>query len=326
LAGGRDARDDERATLVACSGGADSSALAILLADVRAARVVLAHVVHDMRPRRDALMDRDAARDLALRLGRPFVEVEIEVRPLAGNPESAARTLRYRALARLARAQGCPYVATAHHGDDQLETVLMRLMRGAGPRGLAGVRPSRPLSRSVTLVRPMLAVTHADAERVCRAAGWAWSEDRTNADITRLRSALRTSVTPALRSLAPALTRRIEAVTELLSDCADLVDSKALPVLSAGRASESGLRWKRESLRALPRAVLGEVLRSAVGEVGGRRDRATHSAMTRLRDAIVDQEGAPREFRVSGARVTVAADDVEIAPLSPPRAPPRAPS
>jgi len=323
LAGGTAARDDERPTLVACSGGADSAALAIVLSLVPAAKIIIAHVVHDMRPSEEALADRDAVRALAERLGRPFVESSVSIKSSRGNAESIARTKRYRALTRLARDNNCPFVAVAHQGDDLLETMLMRLLRGAGPRGLAAIAPARPLSKSITLIRPMLALSRADSERLCRAAGWTWSEDRTNSDPSRFRAALRTRVTPILKELSARAIQRVSASAEVLRETADYIAGRARLVLEEGRTpsiataapvADAALSWPRDRLRDIDPAVLSEVVRQSAAELcGGRsRDRLSHITLRRVRDAVLDNTGGERQFSVAGVRVMVRAAQVEL--------------
>src|SRR5262249_13089156 len=127
--------DRARRTLIACSGGGDSCGLALALAAAisnPADLLVIAHLVHDMRPESEPLAHRDAPRDLASALGLPFVERSIRVKTAGGNAEAVARRLRYQALAQLASEHGCPFIATAHHAQDQLETMLMALIRGSG--------------------------------------------------------------------------------------------------------------------------------------------------------------------------------------------------
>jgi len=323
LAGGAGARDDERATLVACSGGADSSALAIVLSMVSAAKVVIAHIVHDMRPPEESLADRNAVRALAERLGRPFVEASVSVKESRGNAESIARTKRYRALARLARENGCAYVAVGHQGDDLLETVIMRLLRGAGPRGLAAISPSRPLTRSVSLIRPMLSLARADSERLCRAAAWTWCEDRTNTDPSRFRAALRSRVTPVLKELSARAIERVGASAQVLRETADYIAGRARVVMEEGRAAPvpgvnqpaaGTLRWPRARLRTIDPAVLSELVRQSAAEItGGRgRDRLSHVSLRRVRDAVLDADGGERRFNLAGVRIVVRAAEVEL--------------
>src|SRR5262245_14043976 len=113
LTGGKDVRDAKRRTLIACSGGADSRALALALA-AASNNLIVGHVVHDVRPESESLTDRDAARDVAHFTGLDFRDRSIQVRSLAGNTEANARRLRYAALLDLAREHACIAVATAH--------------------------------------------------------------------------------------------------------------------------------------------------------------------------------------------------------------------
>lgn len=308
-------------TLVACSGGADSSALVIALAAglgrKAAGLLTVAHVVHDMRPREETLADRDAARSLAAGLGLEFVEAEVSVRgggAGARNAEAAARRERYAALRRLAREAGIGFVATAHHGGDQVESVLMGLLRGSGPRGLSGAAPSRQLAHGVRLVRPMLGVGRADCERICRLVGWAWREDTTNLDITRLRSALRHGVVRELVRLRPRAEARIAAAAELLRDAAGVVEDRAAAVVQMAERGEGRVTWRRADLAQERAVVVGETLRMAAAELtGGRgRDRLTLRAVGPAVRAIRGEPGRPREFawrgvvcRVTSRRVSV---------------------
>lgn len=237
LTGGTRVRDAERSTLVACSGGADSSALAIALATAPA-RVALAHVLHDMRPPDEAIADRNAVRALADRLGLDFLESSVGVRSRSGNTERIARDLRYEALDALCAEAGCAYVATAHHADDQLETVLMRILRGAGPVGLAGIAPSRPLSRS-TLVRPMLVIEREECEGICLANGWVWREDLTNLDTTRTRAAIRHNVIPELKAIRPDAARRAAVSADTCRDASSSLGAVARRLDRAARIRPS---------------------------------------------------------------------------------------
>lgn len=313
------------AVLVACSGGADSSSLAIALSAAggrEPARVVLAHIVHDLRPRAEALADRDATRKLAGLLGLEFVEAEVHVRRGAArraNAEGAARAARYAALAELAKREGLGFIATAHHADDQLETVLMALMRGAGPRGLAGVAESRPLASGVRVIRPMLAagVSRGDAERICRDFGWEWREDATNTDQSRLRAAVRLQVIPVIKSIRPRAASRACAMARLMHDVERLVRGGAAR-LWARRESEAATgsaRWNRPALRRVSAAVLGELVRGSARQLDGpsaRADRLGQSALGPVVRAIKDDSTEPRRFTIGGIEVDVTSRTVTI--------------
>jgi tRNA(Ile)-lysidine synthase len=296
-------------TLVACSGGADSSALVLALCAVAPGKVVVGHVVHDLRPATEAEADRDAVRALCVRLGVPFVEARVRPGQAAaqqGNAEGEARRMRYAALAELANQNGCGFVATAHHAGDQLETVLMRVLRGAGPAGLGGVAARRRLGRGVVLVRPMLGVTPADARRVCAQVGWTPREDATNADLSRFRNRLRAKVVPALVEAVPDALARAGAFAEAMVPFAAMVRREAA-VLLEGAAVDVGIRvvFDRAALRRASGAVAGDAMRGAylrlTGGRGGDRVGARH-----VREAMRLVNGAGRgEVAWAGARVRV---------------------
>ncbi|VAX42586.1 tRNA(Ile)-lysidine synthetase, partial [hydrothermal vent metagenome] len=165
LTGGQPADDHDRRTLVACSGGADSVALVLMLAAGGGvgSEIVVGHVLHDLRSADETAADRDLVAGLAARLGLRFVEAPVTVRDQPGNAEGNAREARYHQLERLAWETGCPFVATAHHANDQVETMLMAMLRGAGVGGMAGMEPRRGLGeRGIALVRPMLEIGGAE--------------------------------------------------------------------------------------------------------------------------------------------------------------------
>jgi tRNA(Ile)-lysidine synthase len=315
LTGGtsRSIPETDRRTLVACSGGADSSALVLALAAVTG-ELVVGHVVHDLRPRDEAGGDRDAALALAGRLGLPFDEAEICARTLPGNTEANARRLRYTALEDLALRHGCAFIATAHHGDDQVETVLMALLRGAGPLGLGGIRPSRRLSDKLTLIRPALALDRDECRRLCVAAGCAWREDLTNLDTSRLRAAIRSEIIPALKRLRPGLIRRVGDSATLLRDAAGLIDERAAALVEAARQLDDSILWPRGALRGQPDAVLGQAIRRAAGQLEGGRgaDALGSAALGPLLRAIREWDAEPRLFELSGIRAVVSVDRVSL--------------
>src|SRR5436190_2682707 len=157
--------------VVAVSGGADSVALLLSLRQLRAAPLVLAHLNHQLR---GAESDADEAfvRDLHARLlaqgGQrvqlcvTHLDMAARAAVLGDNLEGVARDERYRWLGEIARQHGMSLVATGHTADDQAETILHRLLRGAGLQGLRGIAERRPLVEGVHLIRPLLDVTHEE--------------------------------------------------------------------------------------------------------------------------------------------------------------------
>lgn len=323
LTGGSGVRDPQRRTLIACSGGADSSALAVLLAaaagDHAPTSLVVAHIRHDLRPPEQTEPDEAAVGSLAEAIGVPFVRAEVAVRELEGNAEGNARRARYRALGVLARAAGCAYVATGHHADDQLESVLMAVVRGAGASGLRGVHESRAFGR-LRVIRPMLGLTRAQCREVCARAGVEWREDQTNADAALLRGALRSRVVPALAEIRPSAADRATAMAALMADVAGLLEDRARALLGdalpRGDDSERtcSLTWPRERLRRERVVVLGEVVRTAAGVIAGRarRDSLSAASLTQIARMIRDSHVEPRTRILGPVEVIITAREFSV--------------
>jgi len=179
---------------LAVSGGPDSLALLLLAAEARPLRVEAATVDHVLRP--ESRAEADMVSKLCEHLGVPHKILTVK---WAEKPESAiqerARLMRYRLLGDWARERGLNAILTAHHLDDQAETFLMRLSRGAGVRGLAGMRRvAKVAGGDVALVRPLLGWRHSELEAVCAAAGIQPVQDPSNEDAqferVRMRAAL----------------------------------------------------------------------------------------------------------------------------------------
>lgn len=301
-----------QAVMVACSGGADSTALVLALAASRAPMFV-AHVVHDLRPEGEALADRDAAARLAQQLGVPFSEARVKVRGQRGNAEAAARRLRYAALAKLAQEAGVRYIATAHHAGDQAETLLMNLVRGSGLRGLRGMSLQRAAAlpeagvAAPRVIRPMLDVTAGDARRLCGLAGVPWQEDATNADTSRLRAAIRHRVLPLLEEIRPGCTRRLAGAATAHRAAMGALNSR---VAALGPARSS---WERSVLREQSPLGLGllwrEVVRVHAAPGAGAARRSQIEALTRYARSSGTE---PKIFRLGPLEILADAHLVQV--------------
>jgi tRNA(Ile)-lysidine synthase len=219
---GRGLLRDGDHVLVAVSGGADSLVLLDCLCRIRGAldlRLAVGHVDHGLRP--GSAADAEAVLAHAAALGLPAfatrVDVAAAVREGGRTVEEAGRELRTAALAAMARRRRLRVVATGHTATDQAETVLMRLVRGTGPLGLAGIDPARRDG----FVRPLLCATRDEVRRYARAARLPVREDETNRDERHLRNRVRLKLLPLLRRMNP----RIEAALAALADDAAGLDT-----------------------------------------------------------------------------------------------------
>ncbi len=211
---------------VAVSGGADSVALLRLLLEVRAELGLVLSVVHfDHRIRGEAsAADAEFVRALAAEHGLPFhlgsEDVPRRARELRLSLETAARQLRYDYFHGLISSGELTRIATAHTLDDQAETVLQRLIRGAGTRGLAGIYPRLPepeagASQSCPpqIIRPLLAVLRSEVERYLRSLGQPWREDASNQDLHHSRNRVRHRLLPLLEQEFNPSIRKVLADT-----------------------------------------------------------------------------------------------------------------
>lgn len=179
---------------LAVSGGADSLALLLLAQEALFGRIAVASVDHGLRP--EAAGEVALVERIAGERGIPFTALAVRLRP--GNTQAQARAARYAALAQWAGDAGLGAVATAHHADDQAETLLMRLNRGSGLSGLAGVRArSLVAGTEVPLLRPLLGWRKAELAAIVAAAGLTPVEDPSNSDPAFDRARLRAQLAAA---------------------------------------------------------------------------------------------------------------------------------
>lgn len=272
--------------LVACSGGPDSIATLIAVARSHAGGVTAAWFDHAMRPAAEVAREGAVARRVACDLGVPVVEGRARTRP---HGEAAARTARYRWLARAAAKVGVIACVTGHTRDDQAETVLLRLVRGAGARGAAGmaadapwpvVVPSAPALR---LLRPLLDVSRVEVEAYLAALGVDAAQDPSNESREYARNRVRHDVLPLLAEvnsnaaahLAAFAAREREDDAALSAWAARWLDAYTKP--SAG-----ALALPRKALAALPQAVARRALAEAGARLGLPLGEAHIEALGRL--------------------------------------------
>jgi tRNA(Ile)-lysidine synthase len=278
--------------LAAVSGGADSVALLDVLRALAPGLDVTIRAVHvDHGLRGESGADATFVTDLCRAWGIPLRVERVEVArsgPRASweGLEAAARRARYAAFRRAAAAAGADRVATAHTVDDQAETLVMRLLEGAGPRGLGGIAPVRG-----AYVRPLLETRRAEVEAHLRARGIAWVDDSTNRDPRFLRNRVRADVLPFLAAcLDPNVAERLAEGAAGARALVAGLEREARDVLARlGTREADGIVLPAREVGALPEELGVEVLRAAaaaLGEGGARRapgERALRRALDPFR-------------------------------------------
>ncbi len=288
--------------LVGLSGGSDSVGLTRLLQDLAEHAeftvVGLAHLNHRLRA--SSARDEAFCRDFAERVRLPLVVDQAAVRDFAAaeslSLEDAARRLRYAFLERTAAERGADRIAVGHTQNDQAETFLLKLIRGAGLRGLGGIYPQRG-----AVIRPLLDVTRAEIQSYLASRAETWIEDETNDDLTNPRNRIRHRVLPELdRALGGWAGGAIARAAALIREDGQWLDALAeqrLRILA--RPTADGLEIDVRHLIENPPPVVRRVLLSAMREAGGARE----IGLEHVEAVAALLNGAQGGVDVPGARV-----------------------
>ena len=294
-----------KSLLIAVSGGPDSTALLAMAAEWarRARRVAAATVDHGLRP--ESAAEAQAVAAMSAKLGVAHATLVWAAAKPSARLQERAREARYRLLIDHARAIGADAIATAHHADDQAETVLFRLMRGSGVAGLAGME-ALSAREGITIARPLLGVAKCDLVAFCRSRGLAFIDDPSNADPrfarTRLRALLARLSEEGLD--AEGLTRLARRAAEADAALARMTDD-----FEARLGAKSPI--DASALFAAPIAIVQRVLARRIAAAGGREEsriglEKIEALALRLRDALAT--GRTLGANVGAALVRLSAD------------------
>ena len=317
LAGLRDAMRpwSGAGVVVAVSGGGDSVGLLrglVAVGPELGLRLAVACFDHATRAGESA---RDAAFvvDLAGRLGLP-VDVGRWQHDRPTHFEADARRARYAWLLGVAQARGAAAVAVGHTSDDQAETILHRVVRGTGLRGLGGMPPRRRLGSGVTLVRPILGATRAEIRRYLASIDQSWREDASNADQARTRARVRHDLLPRLAAdYNPDVAAALVRLGHLAASATARADRRAARRLArlvvARDAATVGL--DRAGLRRLVPADRVDVLRLAWRRQGWPEGEMTHRRWLRL-DALAAEGGTARVAIGAGVEAATTPDRLTL--------------
>lgn len=253
--------------LVAISGGADSTALLRAIASLKqaqggAGRLFAAHVNHQMR---GAESDADAqwVGDFCNQISVPLTIAGAQQSPQS---EEEARSVRYELLQQMAGELGARYIVTAHTRDDQIETILHRIMRGTGMAGLVGIPGARPLSPAVTLVRPLLQVSRSMVEQYLRELCQDYRTDSTNLDRRYTRNWIRHELLPLLSKRTDGFApQALLQLSEQAGEAQQVIASLAEVLLARHFDMRPGqiLIAKGSQLREEPALVVREAIKLA---------------------------------------------------------------
>ena len=265
--------------LVAVSGGPDSVCLLHVLVKLReelGIKLHVSHLDHQLRGA-ESKADADYVQRLANQLKLP---VTIDVRDVKGyraqrhlSLEEAAREVRYAFLAELAESIGADCVAVGHTTDDQVETILMHLIRGTGARGLRGLQPAnlwQSSERSLTVIRPLLPVSRQETADYCRSHQLEPRLDASNQSLHPLRNKIRHQLVPLLKSYNPRITEALLRTARLAGeDLASLNQESARLGAGISKRQEAAIVFDKKRFLKLPAGVQRHLLREAAEEILG---------------------------------------------------------
>jgi tRNA(Ile)-lysidine synthase len=309
--------------LVACSGGADSLALADALAFEAPRAAIMAGGVtvdHGLQPGSAARAEQ--VTELMTRLGlSPALSVAVTVAG-PGGPEGAARAARYAALDQAAEGTGAVAILLGHTLDDQAETVLLGLARGSGARSLAGMA-----ARTGRYLRPLLRIRRDQTRAACAAAALEPWDDPHNRDPAFTRSRVRWQLMPVVTEvLGPGAAEALARTADLLRADAEALDGMAAAEIAGlgGAAALADQGWPVADLAALPEAVRHRVLRQAVLAAGSPHGGLSHRHIARLDELVTawhgqrwaDLPGGVRGERRYGRLLLTRSTAPEVAPLA----------
>jgi tRNA(Ile)-lysidine synthase len=253
--------------LAAVSGGVDSMVLLDILhrlAEKHRWRIVIAHLNHQLRGR-SSDGDQRLVEGVAAKLKLPIVAQRADIRAIAstsrGSIEMAARRVRHEFLARVARENDIATVALAHHADDQVELFFLRLFRGAGADGLAGMQAlsASPADQHVKLARPLLGIPRSEIEEYARGEHIAFREDATNDSLDHMRNRIRHELLPGLES------KYQPAIREVILRTMDVLAAEAE---CGAKLAADWLKKRQVDFEKLPLAVQRRVLQLQLIEEG----------------------------------------------------------
>jgi tRNA(Ile)-lysidine synthase len=274
---------------VAYSGGLDSTVLLHALAQLRAERgfaLSALHVHHGLSPNADAWARH--CQGVCTAIAVPLRVARVTVVAADKGLEAATRAVRLDAFADFFRDEQLDWLMLAQHRDDQAETILFRLLRGAGSRGLAGMR-QQSTQNDLRLWRPLLNTARAELRDWAQACGQNWIEDESNADPRHTRNWLRNDILPRLRERFPALDRVLARSATQLAEDTDLLD--ALAEIDAQGVIDAKGRIQTAPLAKLPAPRARNLLRHWLAGQGLHLDRARLDDL--LRQALAEPDAHP---------------------------------
>ncbi|WP_342480904.1 tRNA lysidine(34) synthetase TilS [Paenibacillus sp. FSL L8-0340] len=311
--------------VVAVSGGSDSVALLRILHEISVNRIplklVCAHVNHGFRD--ESVEEAEFVRQMAGELGVPFELAEFDIPSLAKGsglgPEGTAREKRYQFLIETAHRYGARSVALAHHADDQAETVLMRLLRGSGPSGLAGMRWKRT-EKKVELIRPFLRINKTALVGLCRDEGFPYAEDASNLLTKYKRNVIRLEVLPSLEKYNPKVKQSLLQLSEIVGAEDEFMEANAARCFDELVLMKHGkYTFKRALFAAIPSALQRRLIKLILNYLSADSSTLDFSKIEAVRRGTLQEHPTVWSLDLGGGLICVRQYDTILFSSKPPQ-------
>ena len=309
--------------VLAISGGADSLALMHACAMMRRKLAVdfyvasLDHGLRGSEGRDDCQFVELMAKKWGLPCRITSVDTHAQAKTTKTNLEATARKLRYDFLATVSQDERAGVILTAHHADDQVETVFGHLLRGCGMSGLAGMRQLRkvPGHPNLLLLRPLLDLRRAQLVEYCLNVGLTPRKDTTNNELQRRRNRLRHDLLPQLRAINPQIDNAILRIAQITANVDDYLSEQADNFLAEhSHSTRDTLTLKREAFLQLPKILRSEIIRCALKEMGA-EDAPYFTDIESALALTVKGEGEKRQRLTAQFQLRLAYSDLLIEPM-----------
>ena len=285
---------EEARIVIGVSGGADSMALLDAIVRLEKFGIAAAHLNHCLRgDESDA--DEEFVMSESRKRNVEYISERVDIAAISArtgrNIEAAARDARYEFLTRSALRFEAPYVTTAHTRDDQVETVLLRLIRGASPSGLRGIHASRPLGRGITLSRPMLDVTRPEVLEHCDRFGIEFRTDSSNLSLKFTRNRVRHQLLPLLRELNPEFDQALVRTAGMIGEDSSVLDDQAGDLLNLKDRRSQALSLDMKQFAGLDVAIRRRMVRLWIEHARGELLRIEKSHLDAIDGMIAKRKG-----------------------------------
>ncbi len=259
--------------LIAFSGGPDSSILLYLLNELKrkyGISLYAGHVNHMLRGKESSRDEREAKRRCE-ELKIPCSVIRKNVKKLKKRGESieeAARRVRYEALTKIAKAFGANKIAFGHNRDDQVETILLRILRGTGEDGLSGIPPVRNLNSNIKIIRPLIEIERKEIEQYLKLKKIKSQIDSSNWDVSFLRNRIRHNLIPYLEKYNPKIKDSLLRIAKVSEENSEYIRQNTRKILKQISTNlQDSIRIDLNKLLAYPRNLRNHILREAIREI-----------------------------------------------------------